>query len=1483
MTKKIQLGVEVDPTGAKQGLKEIEQAGTQTATALGRSAGEAGKAVDGIGDGAQKAAGKLAAAEKNIIGSIQRATAAAQAGERGTAAFYESLAKQRGVDPAQLRPYLDQLKAAEAISRSAAAGVDKIGVSAAQTAAALRGVPAQFTDIVTSLQGGQAPLTVFLQQGGQLKDMFGGAGAAARALGGFVLGLVNPFSIAAVAAGVLALAYKSGSDEATAYSRALILSGQAAGVSAGQLQDMARAVAATGAGTQGRAAEVLTEIASAAGIGAGNMVRFTAAAVAFEKAGGPAAEETAKAFQSLAKEPLAAALKLNEATNFLTKGTYEQIKALEEQGRTAEAARVAQEGYASAIESRTPGLVESLGTMERAWRGVKDRVVEAWDAVKGVGREQTGQQQIEALQQRIARISSVPDGMVGRESKSLLPELNARLALLQQGAKFEAMSAFYAGQYAENVKLKAAYDKEGLQLLDKEAKKRQEVARAQTEGQKLVTAGLITQAELAARIAAIQAKYTDKPAKAKTIEFKAEQETARAYMKALESLVGIQQQASASADGLTKTQAKLRDVQADPAWASYSRQQREQIITQAAAAQAAEDQAAAVKAGAKVAADAARDYGQWVAALDRSADAVAGQVQALRDEERAAEIAATGRMSLKAAIEEVTIARLRDQQIAAMGNPDAVAAIQREIEARQQLRDAIGKQDMRKAADDAAKEWAQAAEKISDSITDALMRGFESGKGFAQALRDTVVNMFKTTVLKPIISAVVSPVSGAISGAIGSALGMGATSAAAAGGSGLLGNAAGAVGLAGSFGAFGSGVASGLTAWGAGGSVTGLLGSGSALFSGGIASGLGTIAGALGPIALGLGGLYALVKSLDNSGTPHYGASSAFSAAGGLVLGDGVAGLGSRRGAFSASVESMTTQITQTVVGVLDSTALAFGQKAGFSAAAAFADDTSKDKAQGALAIMRNGQLVAGNNQQFQRYADGAKGQEQYLAAVAKDVRTALNSIGLPAWATNLLAQLGNAPSLDQLGKAVDQINATRQALLSLGKVLPQLSGLADTTVTGLIQAFGGVEAMASAAGGYLQAIYSDADRLEIASRGLTETMQKLGFAVPATRDAYRALVEAQNLTTQSGRDTYAALLQLAPAFAEVTGAAEQAAAEQAAAYRQAAEEQARLAEQVAQQGAGLQERLLELQGDSAALRQREIDALAPANRALQERINALEDLQAEEQRLAEVASERASIEQQMLQMLGNTAELRRRELAALDPANRALQERVYALEDAKAAAEAAGRLSDAWAGVADTIEGEVSRIRGLGGQSGATLAGANSAFAIATAQARSGDMEAAGRLPELSRALLDMSQTNARTAVELSAIRAYVADSLAQTAEISRGIGADAQATAALNVAAASSGQSIAAATQTTTLDAAETARIVVAEVATQMTGSSADQTALIAELRAMRQEVVDLRAEARATAGHTAALSRLHSRWDADGLLVRNDSDTPLTTTVI
>ncbi|MDP2808637.1 MAG: phage tail length tape measure family protein [Rhodocyclaceae bacterium] len=79
----------------------------------------------------------------------------------------------------------------------------KVEQSSKQAAFAMHQLPMQMTDIVTGLASGQSPFMVLVQQGGQLKDMFGGIGPAITAVGGYVAGLVNPFTVAIAAAAAL--------------------------------------------------------------------------------------------------------------------------------------------------------------------------------------------------------------------------------------------------------------------------------------------------------------------------------------------------------------------------------------------------------------------------------------------------------------------------------------------------------------------------------------------------------------------------------------------------------------------------------------------------------------------------------------------------------------------------------------------------------------------------------------------------------------------------------------------------------------------------------------------------------------------------------------------------------------------------------------------------------------------------------------------------------------------------------------------------------------------------------------------------------------------------------------------------------------------------------------------------------------------------------------------------------------------------------
>ncbi len=130
-------------------------------------------------------------------------------------AFRRLNEQQRQLDTAKTSGMLsplayDRLNSKLAESRDSLektqAQLGKTGQSAAQTANAMRMIPAQMTDIIVGLSTGQSPFMVLMQQGGQLKDMFGGIGPAIKGVGTYVMGLVNPYSVAAAAVGLLTYA-----------------------------------------------------------------------------------------------------------------------------------------------------------------------------------------------------------------------------------------------------------------------------------------------------------------------------------------------------------------------------------------------------------------------------------------------------------------------------------------------------------------------------------------------------------------------------------------------------------------------------------------------------------------------------------------------------------------------------------------------------------------------------------------------------------------------------------------------------------------------------------------------------------------------------------------------------------------------------------------------------------------------------------------------------------------------------------------------------------------------------------------------------------------------------------------------------------------------------------------------------------------------------------------------------------------------------
>lgn len=515
---KAQLAMSADASGVEAGVSKAKK----SLASLGATAAAEGKkaaaGVESIGAGGDAAARKVDRSTRSLINSIQRTTAALESGGRSSSRYFESLAAQRGVDPGALKPYLDQLEAVR--TRQAAATVElakggvafnKYGVSVKQNAAALRQVPAQLTDIIVGLQGGQAPLTVLLQQGGQLRDLFGGIVPAAKALGGAVLGLVNPYTVAASAVAALGLAYFQGSKEADAFAKSIILSGNATGTTVDQLTEMAKRIDAI-TGTQASASAALAEFAANSNVASQNLERFTLVAIRLEKSTGQAVKETAKQFAELAKSPVDAAVKLNEATNFLTTSLYQQIKALQEQGRTAEAAALAQQGYADALEGRLDRVEGRLGTIERAWRGIVGAAKDAWDAMLNVGRPETLDSQLAKAQERLnvlrsnqgaAALANRP--LVGA-SRNPVAQAEEEVRILQSRIAAEARLADWQARSAAQTKARIAFDKEGEQFLSNRAKEERAIAEARAQG---LAAGA-SQVEIEKRIADIREKFRDK-------------------------------------------------------------------------------------------------------------------------------------------------------------------------------------------------------------------------------------------------------------------------------------------------------------------------------------------------------------------------------------------------------------------------------------------------------------------------------------------------------------------------------------------------------------------------------------------------------------------------------------------------------------------------------------------------------------------------------------------------------------------------------------------------------------------------------------------------------------------------------------------------------------------------------------------------------------------------------------------------------------
>lgn len=285
------------------------------------------------------------------------------------------------VNPAVFDQYQTKIDAMRASVLNATGAQNGMGMSARQLQNNLRMIPMQVTDITTSLISGQPAWMVAIQQGGQLKDQFGGIGPAARAVAGYVVGLINPLTITAAALAALAIAAKQSEDQLFEFQKAQILSGQGAALGAAGFLELASSIDHLQGVSRGGAVAALTETAKA-GRYAGEQFEMVAAAAArMEASTGRSLAATVSAFDTIAKDPVEGLLKLNDAERFLSAAQLQRITVLRDEGRSQDAANEAIQIYAAHLNDVADRTEAVMPAMSKGWRDIKDDIGGAWGAL----------------------------------------------------------------------------------------------------------------------------------------------------------------------------------------------------------------------------------------------------------------------------------------------------------------------------------------------------------------------------------------------------------------------------------------------------------------------------------------------------------------------------------------------------------------------------------------------------------------------------------------------------------------------------------------------------------------------------------------------------------------------------------------------------------------------------------------------------------------------------------------------------------------------------------------------------------------------------------------------------------------------------------------------------------------------------------------------------------------------------------------------
>ncbi|MGR85868.1 phage tail tape measure protein [Escherichia coli] len=261
----------------------------------------------------------------------------------------------------------------------------------------MRTLPAQFTDIATQLAGGQNPWLILLQQGGQVKDAFGGMIPMFRGLAGAItLPMVGVTSLA-VATGALAYAWYQGDSTLSAFNKTLVLSGNQSGLTAERMLTLSRAGQAAGL-TFNQASESLAALVNAGVRGGEQFDAINQSVARFASASGVEVDKVAEAFGKLTTDPTSGLMAMARQFRNVTAEQIAYVAQLQRSGDEAGALQAANDAATKGFDEQTRRLKENMGTLE-TWADKTGKAFKSmWDAILDIGRPESSADMLASAQ-----------------------------------------------------------------------------------------------------------------------------------------------------------------------------------------------------------------------------------------------------------------------------------------------------------------------------------------------------------------------------------------------------------------------------------------------------------------------------------------------------------------------------------------------------------------------------------------------------------------------------------------------------------------------------------------------------------------------------------------------------------------------------------------------------------------------------------------------------------------------------------------------------------------------------------------------------------------------------------------------------------------------------------------------------------------------------------------------------------------------------